>query len=60
VIEEILPPLAEMAPVDWSKPLSGWSRDEMVRFLDLALGLIRQTMAAKTAAIPSDDPIPFD
>jgi hypothetical protein len=59
VIEEILPVLADSATVDWSKPLSTWSREEMVKFLDLVLGLVRQAMAARTAAIPFNDPIPF-
>ena len=59
VIAEVLPRLADESRVDWAKPLNQWTRDEMIGFLDLALCLIREAMAARMAVIPFDDPIPF-
>jgi hypothetical protein len=37
----ILPQLADVPDVDWSKPLAAWSREAMTGFLTAALGLIR-------------------
>jgi hypothetical protein len=59
VIAQILPALASEAKADWSKPLNDWTREEMINFLELALELIREAMAARMAAIPFDDSIPF-
>jgi hypothetical protein len=46
-IASILPELADTDIVDWSKPLAGLSRDEMIAFLSDALSLIRKAMAAR-------------
>jgi hypothetical protein len=49
-ILSILPVLADQAPVDWDKPLKGWSKDEMVTFLYRAVGLIKTAMDARESA----------
>jgi hypothetical protein len=67
-VATILPQLADVPGIDWSKPLTAWSREAMSRFLTAALGLIRTSMIArdlgggaitrKTGATKLDDPIP--
>jgi hypothetical protein len=42
----ILPELAEMPDIDWSKPLADWPRDTMITFLSAALNLIRKAVIA--------------
>src|SRR5215471_605620 len=69
IIHTILPVLADNIAIDWSKPLAGWSKDEMTRFLlaawqlangaEVALeqgpgGILRKTMGES-----SPDNIPF-
>jgi hypothetical protein len=46
-IAAILPQLAETTDLDWSKPLAGWPREDMIRFLSTALALAQQAMAAR-------------
>ena len=43
----ILPELADTPGIDWSKPLAGWSRETMVKFLTTALALIRMAVIAR-------------
>jgi hypothetical protein len=43
----ILPELADLSDVDWSKPLQDWSRDNMVTFLTTALDLVRKALSAR-------------
>jgi hypothetical protein len=43
----ILPVLADKAPVDWSKPLKSWSKDEMTTFLLMAHKLIGEAELAR-------------
>jgi hypothetical protein len=43
----ILPELADTPGIDWSKPLAGWPRETMVKFLTTALGLIRKAVIAR-------------
>jgi len=44
----ILPELADAcADLDWSKPLTGWSREDIVEFLLKAMPLIRKAMIAR-------------
>jgi hypothetical protein len=44
----ILPDLASACPdLDWSKPLTSWSRETMTEFLLTALRLVRQAMLAR-------------
>jgi hypothetical protein len=72
VVTSILPALADTAGVDWSLPLSAWSKDAMTNFLLLAWKLTNQAEAArdhgpgtilKKAEVARDgglnDPIPF-
>ena len=46
-IATVLPELAEMPGVDWSKPIGEWSRETMVEFLLTAMRLMRQAMIAR-------------
>jgi hypothetical protein len=47
-VAAILPELASACPdIDWSKPLSEWSRDTMTEFLLTAMRLIRNAMIAR-------------
>jgi hypothetical protein len=46
-IDAVLCELAAGDVVDWSKPLADLSRDEMLRFLNDAVTLIRKSMAAR-------------
>ena len=47
VVRSILRMLADQAGVDWSQPLSAWSKDAMVNFLLLAWQLISKAEAAR-------------
>jgi hypothetical protein len=67
-VATILPKLADMPGVDWSKPLAAWSRESMIDFLLTALDLMRTAIRArdlgggsitrKSGADKLDDPIP--
>jgi hypothetical protein len=47
-VATILPDLAnECADIDWSTPLTGWSKDTMIEFLLKAMRLIRKAMIAR-------------
>jgi hypothetical protein len=46
-IATILPALADMLGIDWTKPLADWSREQIIAFLAKALGLTQQAMAAR-------------
>ena len=70
VVSSILPELADKATIDWSQPLSAWSKNIMTNFLMLAWCLIREAEAARdrgkilTNTKPElneeiGDPIPF-
>jgi hypothetical protein len=68
VVAAILPQLADVPGIDWSKPLTGWSREQMIGFLTTALGLIRTAIRArdlgggsitrKSGADELNDPVP--
>jgi hypothetical protein len=50
-IAAILPKLPEAcAGLDWSKPVSKWSKDEVVEFLTAAIVLARRAVAARNVA----------
>ena len=65
----ILPQLADVPDVDWSKPFFDWPRESMIAFLTAALGLVRTGIIArdlgggsitrKSGADKLDDPVPF-
>ena len=75
VVQSILPALADQAAVDWSQPLSAWSKDTMAGFVWLAWQLLNKNAQAleespckilkkKPASRPEwdekyGDPIPF-
>ena len=46
IVLSILPMLADQSSIDWSKPLSEWSREEMADFVGLACCLIDEAKAA--------------
>jgi hypothetical protein len=46
-VAHILPELGALPDVDWSKPVSAWPKDVMVRFLLAALKLIDGAMVAR-------------
>jgi hypothetical protein len=47
-VAAILPDLVDACPdLDWSKPLSAWSREDMVEFLLKATMLVRKAMTAR-------------
>jgi hypothetical protein len=46
IVLSILPVLADQSLIDWSKPLAGWSREEMASFVGLASRLIDEAKAA--------------
>ena len=46
-VTAILPRLGETRGLDWSKPLSGWSRDEIVSFVLAAIALACEAKAAR-------------
>ena len=43
----ILPELADMPGIDWSKSFADWPRETMVEFLTTALALIRKGVIAR-------------
>ena len=47
MVASILPQIADLRGVDWSKPLADWSRDSMIAFVLAALELIRQATVAR-------------
>jgi hypothetical protein len=46
-VAHILPQLAELPDVDWSKPIGAWPKDTVVRFLLAAMKLIDAAMIAR-------------
>ena len=46
-VAHILPQLGELQGVDWSKPITAWPKDDMVRFLLNALKLVNAAMIAR-------------
>jgi hypothetical protein len=68
-VTAILPELAETTAIDWSQPLSAWSRETMTTFLLTAMRLIRKAMIArdisdrgvtqKSNTKKLNDPLPF-
>jgi hypothetical protein len=63
-VAAILPRLAEVSGVDWSRPLSAWSRETMTVFLLSAFKLMREAMSARDlggsitqSADAADEPI---
>jgi hypothetical protein len=46
-IAMILPELADVPDLDWTKPLSDWSREDMTRLLVEALRLVRKALIAR-------------
>jgi len=46
-IEQTLPDVGALPGIDWTKPVSGWSKDQMVDFLLQALTLIHKAMVAR-------------
>lgn len=71
VVRSILPALADQAAIDWSQPLSAWSKDTMVSFVLLAWQLITKAEFARDqgpgkilhkselAVAELNNPIPF-
>jgi hypothetical protein len=67
MITVVLPKIADL-PIDWTKPLADWSRDQMIAFLLAVLDLIREAQIArdlgggsitrKSSELP-EDIIPF-
>ena len=47
VVRSVLPALADQAGIDWSQPLSGWSKDTMTSFVLLAWQLINKAELAR-------------
>jgi len=45
IARSILPQLAERIVIDWSKPLTSWSKAEMTTFAVLTWRLINEAMA---------------
>jgi hypothetical protein len=46
-VTAILPELADCCEIDWSKPLSAWSRETMAEFLLTAVRLVRKSIIAR-------------
>ena len=44
-IASILPALADMPGIDWTKPLADWPRDQTIAFLTKALGFAQRAIA---------------
>jgi len=69
MISTVLPKLADVSGIDWSKPPADWSRETMITFLSAALDLIRQAEVAldlgggsitrKSKTNSPNDPIPL-
>ena len=55
IVHSILPMLADQASIDWSKPLAGWSKQEMAGFVGLAGHLIDEARAVLERT-PRPDP----
>ena len=49
-VAHILPQLAELDGIDWSRPVGAWSKDTIVRFLLAAMKLITTAMIARDTA----------
>jgi hypothetical protein len=45
IVQSILPMLADQSSIDWSKPLAGWSKQEMIGFVGLVGRLIDEAKA---------------
>ena len=45
VVQSILPMLDDQASIDWSKPLAGWSKEEMSGFIGRAMELVDRARA---------------
>jgi hypothetical protein len=60
IIGTVLPQLAEL-PIDWSKPLTAWTKDEMSKFICRALDLAcrAQSAAQRGSAGEFSDTVPF-
>jgi hypothetical protein len=66
-VETILPELGAIGGVDWSVPISSWSKDTMLLFLCTAYELMSKAIAARDRGgditapqTPLNDAIPFD
>jgi hypothetical protein len=46
-VATILPKLADLPDIDWSKPLAEWPRETMIVFLTKALGLAHEAISAR-------------
>ncbi len=46
-VESILPDLGNLQGVDWSKPITSWPKDQMVKFLQQAMKLIHAAMISR-------------
>ena len=55
-VMHVLPDIGALPDLDWSKPLSAWSKDEMVRFLLEATKLIRAAVIARDVGGRISDP----
>ena len=55
----ILPELADACPeLDWSKPLTEWSRETIIEFLLKAMPLIRKAVIARDLSAEYEVPLP--
>ena len=46
----VLPELAKLDGIDWSRPVGSWSKDTVIRFLLTGMKLITAAMAARDAS----------
>jgi hypothetical protein len=46
-VHHVLPQLAELENIDWERPVGGWSKDTVTRFLLAAMRLITTAMIAR-------------
>jgi hypothetical protein len=46
-VAHILPELAKLDGIDWSRPVGSWSKDTVIRFLLTAMNLIAAAMVAR-------------
>jgi len=65
-VAQILPNVVEIPEIDWSLPLSSWSKETMVRFLCTTFDLISHSMKCRDAGDKIcrpppvlDDAVPF-